>query len=414
MSGDLKAALAAAGGRDEAGFLAAAAAHAARQDDPVVGWRQVALALNAAGLPVWAARAQQEVIRLSRAKPEKRPDDEAFLGDLLLRAGRLHLARDVLQDLTHRHPDFVPGQILLAATWSSAGRFDDAAPLYRAVLARQPDHLQALDGLARAAGWLGEREEARNAGCRSLELKDRAVCNGKPIWNIPERSPKPFDPKANRRNVIAYSLWGNAPRYVETALRNAEIAPDLYPSWHCRFYCDDTVPASVRERLEALGASVVLKMRPPVRHAGLFWRFLVADDPDVDRFLVRDADSLLTVRERVAVDDWLLGEMPFHAMRDWWSHSELLLAGMWGGCGGLLTGLAGHIEAYFKRPEVANRALDQGFLARVIWPAIRGRCLVHDDFFGNLGARPFPPLGRLPEGEHVGMNAQGFEEAKGR
>ena len=414
MSEAIRAALDAANARDEAAFLAAAGSHARNQDDPATGWRQVALALNAAGLPVWAARAQQEAIRIGRQRPGQRPDDEAFLGDLLLRGGRLNLARDVLRDLTRRHPDFAPGLILLAATWSAAARFEEAAPIYRAVLARQPDHLQALDGLARAAGWLGRHEEARTAGQRSLELKDRAVSGAPPAWNLPERSPKPFDPRATRRNVIAYSLWGNAPRYVETALRNAEIAPDLYPSWHCRFYCDDTVSASVRERLEALGATVVMKQRPPVRHAGLFWRFLAADDPGVDRFIVRDADSLLTVRERVAVDDWLLGDLPFHAMRDWWSHSELLLAGMWGGCGGLLTGLAGRIETYFKRPEVANRALDQGFLARVVWPAIRGRCLVHDDLFGSLGARPFPPLGRLPEGEHVGMNALGYDEARTR
>ncbi len=129
--------------------------------------------------------------------------------------------------------------------------------------------------------------------------------------------PPRFDPRRPERNVIAYSLWGDAPRYLETAVHNAQIAPDLYPAWHCRFYCDDTVPAAVRERLTSLGATVVMKARPPMRHASLFWRFLVADDPTVDRFLVRDADSLLTVRERVAVDDWLLGEQPFHAMRDW-------------------------------------------------------------------------------------------------
>ena len=165
----------------------------------------------------------------------------------------------------------------------------------------------------------------------------------------------------------------------------------------------------MRQGLADLGATVVMKPRPAVRHAGLFWRFLVADDPGVDRFLVRDADSLLTVRERVAVDDWLLGDRPFHAMRDWWSHTDLLLAGMWGGTGNLLRGISRQIDRYLARPEVANRALDQGFLARIVWPAIAGRCLVHDDYYGSLGARPFPPLGRLPEGQHVGMNAAGYD-----
>lgn len=414
MSGKLEAAVAAALRRDEAAFLNAGRAFAAGEPEAPTAWRRIALALNGAGQPVWAARAQQECIRLSRGKPGFRPDDEAFLGDLLLRGGRLNLARDVLKDLTRRHPDFVPGLMLLAATWASAARFEEALALYRRVLERQPDHVQALDGVARAAGWQGEREEALRAGRRALELKDKAVTAGKPVWSLKDARVPPFDPRARKRNVIAFSLWGDAPRYVETAVHNARIAPEIYPSWHCRFYCDDTVPQDVRQQLTTLGATVIMKARPPMRHGSLFWRFLAAEDPGIDRFLVRDADSLLNVRERVAVDDWLLSGRPFHAMRDWWSHTELLLAGMWGGCGGLLCDLSGQVERYFQRPEVANRALDQGFLAQVVWPSIRDHCLIHDDIFGSLGARPFPPLGRLPQGEHVGMNARGYDEARRR
>lgn len=411
---DLQPLLKAVSRRDEPAFLAAAAALATTQDDKRAAWRRIALALNAAGEPGWAARAQREVVTLGRESPGLRPDDEAFLGDLFLRAGRLDAARDTLQGLLERQPDFIPARVLLAATWAAAARFEDAASAYRDVLAVHPEHIQALDGLARAAGWLGNTQEARSAGQRSLEIKDRAVCAHPPLWRLPAGAPPPFDPTRPERNVIAYSLWGKAPRYLDTAVHNARIARDIYPAWRCRFYCDDTVPEAVRRSLAGHGATVVMKVRPPIRHAGLFWRFLVADDPAVDRFLVRDADSLLTVRERVAVDDWLLSDRPFHAMRDWWSHSELLLAGMWGGTGHLLAGITRHIDRYLARPEVVNRALDQGFLARVVWPSIRDRCLIHDDLFGSLGARAFPPLGRLPPGEHVGMNAAGYDEAQAR
>ncbi len=87
---------------------------------------------------------------------------------------------------------------------------------------------------------------------------------------------------------------------------------------------------------------------------------------------------------------------------------------MWGGTGGLLPGLARQIDRYLARPEVANRALDQGFLAHIVWPSIHGHCLIHDDIYGSLGARGFPPLGRLPAGGHVGMNARGYDEARTR
>ncbi len=40
--------------------------------------------------------------------------------------------------------------------------------------------------------------------------------------------------------------------------------------------------------------------------AGMFWRFLVADDPQVDRFIVRDSDSRLNARDAYAVAEWCL------------------------------------------------------------------------------------------------------------
>jgi hypothetical protein len=33
----------------------------------------------------------------------------------------------------------------------------------------------------------------------------------------------------------------------------------------------------------------------------MFWRFLVADDPTVDRYIVRDSDSRLNAREALYV-----------------------------------------------------------------------------------------------------------------
>ncbi|MDA0221376.1 MAG: hypothetical protein O3B22_17675, partial [Proteobacteria bacterium] len=82
--------LAAAAREDEAGFLGQGARLASAGGDAVSGWRGIALALNAAGQPAWAARAQRQTVRAGRDTPGLRLDDEAFLGDLLLRAGDLN------------------------------------------------------------------------------------------------------------------------------------------------------------------------------------------------------------------------------------------------------------------------------------------------------------------------------------
>jgi hypothetical protein len=46
--------------------------------------------------------------------------------------------------------------------------------------------------------------------------------------------------------------------------------------------------------------------------AGMFWRFLVADDPSVDRFIVRDADSRLNPRDALAVAEWVRSGTALH------------------------------------------------------------------------------------------------------
>ena len=83
----------------------------------------------------------------------------------------------------------------------------------------------------------------------------------------------------------------------------------------------------------------------PPTGSGLFWRFLVEDDPDVDIYLVRDADSVINVKERWAVADWLNSGKAFHVMRDNPQHSELMLAGMWGAHRGNIGGMRKRIEA---------------------------------------------------------------------
>ena len=158
------------------------------------------------------------------------------------------------------------------------------------------------------------------------------------IVAIPAGPPPAFNPGCPEQNVIAYTLWGDQPRYHVPLLENARIRPHLFPEWTIRVYHDPTVDAGYLAQLAAHGAQLRSMGLPPGLpvHRALLWRFEVIADPGVARFLIRDADSLLTVKERVAVDAWLRSDFHFHAMRDWYSHTDLLLAGMWGGVGGIL------------------------------------------------------------------------------
>jgi hypothetical protein len=50
--------------------------------------------------------------------------------------------------------------------------------------------------------------------------------------------------------------------------------------------------------LKTLGAEI--ESIPPGKGyiSGMFWRFLVAADPTVDRYIIRDADSRMNARDR--------------------------------------------------------------------------------------------------------------------
>ena len=48
------------------------------------------------------------------------------------------------------------------------------------------------------------------------------------------------------------------------------------------------------------------------------------------RFVVRDTDSRLNVRERFAVEEWIKSGTEVHAMHDHMHHFKMLNGGMWG------------------------------------------------------------------------------------
>ena len=218
------------------------------------------------------------------------------------------------------------------------------------------------------------------------------------------------------RNVIAYSLWGANPRYVEGATRNCIVARHLYPGWTPRFYVDDSVPISARRDLTREGAQLRQVPSMPANRFGLFWRFLAEDDPEVALYLVRDADSVPSIKEAVAVGDWLASGQPFHVMRDFVTHSEIVLAGMWGAHRGNIPHMGKRIMAFAKdREKILNsRVDDQLFLRREVWPWMRGRAFVQDSWFGYGETAPFDPRFALPGRMHIGQDDHASRRTQAR
>jgi Flp pilus assembly protein TadD len=299
-----------------------------------------------------------------------------------------------------------PGDPAIAANLAdllrTTGRAQDALPLLRALVARGDAPVAVRNSLLMALHDTGDVAAAVAVGRDLLMDKHRHALDGfARTWTGPRVDPAGRNPDGV--DVLAFPLFGTAARYLDGAVANVALARTLYPGWRCRFYCDGTVPAGVRERLAADGAEVV--MVPDAWRAlhGAFWRLFVADDRTVRRFLSRDCDCRLNGQERWAVDAWVRSGRLFHAMRDHPYHAELILAGMWGGHAGVLPPVADLLAAFPQRGT--DRWSDQAFAAAAVWPLIHGSALIHDGVWAPLfGARPFAPEVRLPRPDHVGRS----------
>lgn len=188
------------------------------------------------------------------------------------------------------------------------------------------------------------------------------------------------------KKIISFSLWGNNPKYTMGAVRNAEIALGQWNDWDCVFYVGADVPEEIIKKLTDLRA-IVYNMSTSGWN-GMFWRFFAADSDDV--VISRDTDSRLGLREKMAVNEWLASDKDFHIMRDHPFHATEILGGMWGARNGLLKGIKNAIASYNPRDFNNKYQVDQNFLREMVYPKVKDRAMVHDEFFEK---KPFPKLG---------------------
>ncbi|RXJ74073.1 hypothetical protein CS022_05380 [Veronia nyctiphanis] len=239
-----------------------------------------------------------------------------------------------------------------------------------------------------------EFKEAESYGRQSLALRDR------------ERVSR----RKNTRRVVSFSLYGQSPKYCETAIINADVMPDIYPGWEMWVYHDDSVPDHVLERLKQRGVVLISASVVEASHMpGTFWRFLALESLDVDMVICRDADSIVCAREKCLVDSWLKSDKSFHVIRDWFGHTDLILAGLWGARHGLLTGVRAMIDRYLVEvgDKLHSTHADQFFLAEYVWPRIKHSCMHHSSVITEVLNAKWPDneprmLGDLDGNDQLG------------
>ena len=185
--------------------------------------------------------------------------------------------------------------------------------------------------------------------------------------------------------LITFSLWGNDPKYLHGAQRNAELAQEIYPDWICRFYIAQSVPYGLIAKLKKYSNVEVVELAEFGDWKTSAWRFVPLGDPNVEAVISRDTDSRPTLREKAAVDEWAASGKSFHIMKDHpWHFTHPILAGMFGGKGNSVPDIKQKLANYKNR---VYYHYDQDFLRDEIYSLTIEDCLVHDEF---IAKNPFP------------------------
>ena len=179
--------------------------------------------------------------------------------------------------------------------------------------------------------------------------------------------------------LITFCVFGNAPIFRIGALKNAELAQSIYPNWICRFYLFKECHDLETELLKFPNTEVCKCSIEGGFHSTLY-RFLPLGESNVSHFISRDTDSRLSIREKEAVDQWVDSGKFFHIMKDHPYHYTPefpILAGMWGGFGGIYPEIKNHMTDFVKK-NINAKGIDQKFLYEYYNTKAKGYCFEHN------------------------------------
>ncbi len=165
------------------------------------------------------------------------------------------------------------------------------------------------------------------------------------------------------KKVISFCLYGSSQKYFSNISACIDSYQQKFEGWIIRVYVSYDLPQETLSLLKKYNCELVVMNSTSVDHRYTFWRFLVLDDVNVDRVLIRDIDSVASDREKTMVDRWITSGKKIHIIRDHPSHIALVMAGLWGVNTG---GKKQHVkEIMLNFKKVDEFGIDQEFLEMI-------------------------------------------------
>tara|TARA_R110000851_G_scaffold232670_1_gene385274 strand:- start:44 stop:703 length:660 start_codon:yes stop_codon:yes gene_type:complete len=183
------------------------------------------------------------------------------------------------------------------------------------------------------------------------------------------------------KKVISFSVYGDNPKYTIGLIRNLDLIKEIYPNWTTYVYFNNTVPSEIIDEVNSFENVETFDMSE-LQIPGMFWRFQPNDDENVERFVIRDTDSRVTEREKVAVYEWIEDNKVLHIMRDHPHHNYPILGGMWGMKCENTFNMKEEFINYTDSKELFEKMTDMNFLRDIVYPKFSQDSTVHASYHG--------------------------------
>lgn len=206
--------------------------------------------------------------------------------------------------------------------------------------------------------------------------------------------------------VISFSLYGKDERYTIGAIKNALLAQEFFPTCQVWFYVGQSVPPAIVQTLQLMVNVRIIEVDEPEDNFARLWRYYAFSSPRAALVLCRDVDARLGQREAVAHAQFKKSLFDAHIMKDHpKGHNYLISAGMFSAYTKNLRDMKELIASY-RQSARDYYMTDQDFLASIIYPRIKDKVLIHDDYYnsaveGKSERRNFP-TSRLNTMHHIG------------
>jgi hypothetical protein len=176
--------------------------------------------------------------------------------------------------------------------------------------------------------------------------------------------------------IFSFSLYGDNRKYSDPLFINMNVIKSNFNNFEIYIYYDSSVPSLIINELKKKGANVFeMTTKYNTATEKMSWRYGPIFNNLTDCCIIRDSDSVISIREIGLIKEWLNSSYNFHIIRDHPLHNMPIMGGLFAIKKPIFDRFQKQFRSKFKKYISLEYNGDQLFLAHEIYP------LVVDDSF---------------------------------